>query len=121
MGSPDQAGMGAARATEREQLSEVLGELRRAMLGGCEALTAYDQRALVEQTERQQMLAALVYELLARGAARELPEAVVLQIHELEALNRLQRTLAAGGCRALQVEINLARLAANQGGPARDE
>ena len=93
-------------------LASTLLALRQAMMLSCEALIRFELRPLEEHMERQRQLAPQIAASLAGLAVTGADLTAVLpELREIAALNRVQAALVAGGSRAVRLELNLARLA----------
>lgn len=111
----------AAPFTPEDGLPRLLLALRQAMALSCEALVRFELRQLEEQTDRQRQLAKLVNAILEKPETRACLASLLGDLRETAALNRVQAALVAGGCRAVKLEANLARLAHPEGAPAYGE
>jgi hypothetical protein len=90
----------------------LLRALRQSMELSCAALMRFDLRRLEEHMERQRQLAPRIATALAGCSVTRADLAALLpELREAAALNRVQAALVASGCRAVQLELNLARLA----------
>ncbi len=98
-------------APASERVGALLRLLRQAVIAGCGALTQFDLAAVAAGTERQQVLCASLRRVLLDGKARTLIKNHMDELRELKALTAVQRALVDGGGKAIQLEINLARMA----------